>query len=59
MIRTDASKQILDAAYSGQVLHNFYSQELKERVMECIVCFQAFEKTGNPAIPYISSWKKG
>lgn len=42
--------------YSGLILPGQYSSYLKQTVSEYIQTFNAFEKTGNPAIPYISAW---
>ena len=47
-----------DRQYSGRILHEPYSHALKKRVMDCLESFQMFEKTGIPAIPYISAWRK-
>jgi diguanylate cyclase (GGDEF)-like protein len=45
--------------YCGNILYGNYSEELKQRVSNYINCFRNFEKTGNPAIPYISAWLEG
>lgn len=44
--------------YYGKILHGDFSSELKMKITEYIAALQAFEKTGNPAIPYISAWKE-
>lgn len=44
--------------YCGKILHGDFSSELKMKIAEYIAALQTFEKTGNPAIPYISAWKK-
>ena len=47
-----------DASYCGRILTGTYSRILKKRVHDYIRCFEAFEATGVPAIPYISAWKE-
>ena len=47
-----------DASYCGRILTGTYSRNLKKRVHDYIRCFEAFEATGVPAIPYISVWKE-
>lgn len=44
--------------YFGRILHGNYSTIVKDRVSECILIFISFEKTGNPAIPYLAAWEK-
>lgn len=50
--------QIIDRDYCGRILKGNYSMDLKRRVSDYITCYLAFEKTGNPAIPYISAWEE-
>lgn len=50
--------QIIDRDYCGRILKGDYSEGLKRRVSEYIACYRAFEKAGNPAIPYISAWEE-
>jgi C4-dicarboxylate-specific signal transduction histidine kinase len=50
--------QIIDRDYCGRILRGDYSERLKRRVSEYIACYRAFEKAGNPAIPYISAWEE-
>lgn len=44
------------AEYSGRLLHEKYSNEVKERLAELIAAFAAFDTTGVPGIPYITAW---
>ncbi len=44
--------------YCGRILCGTYSDELKNRVREYITYFEALDKIGNPAIPYISAWRQ-
>ncbi len=44
--------------YYGHILNGNYSDRLKCHVAECIRRFKAFDKTGSPAIPYISAWQE-
>ena len=44
--------------YSGCILTGNFSQGLKQRVARCILCYQEAEKSGNPAIQYLSAWKE-
>ncbi|OQW97844.1 MAG: hypothetical protein BWK74_05750 [Desulfobacteraceae bacterium A6] len=44
--------------YSGRILTGNYSIELKKRVEDLLDIYLAFEKTGNPAMPYISAWQE-
>ena len=44
--------------YSGCILTDNFSRELKERVARCIRCYQEAEIIGNPAIQYLSAWKE-
>ena len=46
----------IDREYCGQILTGNFTKELKKRIAECVPRFQAFEKSGNPAITYISAW---
>lgn len=50
---------MLDYDYYGRILYGPYSRPLKKRLLDCIASFVAFEKIGNPAIPYIAAWRKG
>ncbi len=50
---------IINGDYCGQILVGDYSSDLKKHVAAYISCYQAFDKTGNPAISYISAWKEG
>lgn len=51
--------RMTDRPYFGKILNHNYSAALKHRVAECISNFYLFEKTGNPAIPYIAAWREG
>ncbi|RPH48178.1 MAG: hypothetical protein EHM85_17865 [Desulfobacteraceae bacterium] len=42
--------------YSGRILNGNYTAELKKRVEDLLNIYRAFEKTGNPAMPYVSAW---
>ena len=44
--------------YSGRILTGNYSIELKKRVKDLLDIYRAFEKTGNPSMPYISAWQE-
>ena len=44
--------------YYGRILNGAYTQVLKEWLAECIINYESFENTGNPAMPYISAWKE-
>ena len=44
--------------YSGCILTDNFSQRLKKRVARCILCYQEAEKSGNPAMQYLSAWKE-
>ena len=44
--------------YSGRILTGNYSIELKKRVEDLLGIYRAFEKTGNPAMPYVSAWQE-
>lgn len=47
-----------DEEYPGRILlSNTYSDALKQRLAECIKCYQAFENTGSAAMLYIAAWK--
>jgi C4-dicarboxylate-specific signal transduction histidine kinase len=50
--------QVVDKDYCGRILKGNYSVDIKRRVSEYISCYRAFEKAGNPAIPYISAWEE-
>ncbi len=45
-----------DEEYHGRILTGDFSPPLKERVSTCISGFRVFEKTGSPALPYLSAW---
>lgn len=53
---SDLIKQYGLSEYEGRILHEQYGQEVKERVAELIVAFEAFDKTGVPGIAYITAW---
>lgn len=44
--------------YDGRILGGNYSMSLKKRINELLAIYCAFEKTGNPAMPYISAWQE-
>jgi signal transduction histidine kinase len=44
--------------YNGRILTGNYTIELKKRVGDLLDIYRAFEKTGNPAMPYISAWQE-
>jgi len=48
--------KIPESKYCGLILNGNYSDELKNRVADCILRFHAFDQSGSPAIPYISAW---
>ncbi|MDX2497156.1 MAG: hypothetical protein QNL11_04545, partial [Desulfobacterales bacterium] len=48
--------KIPGSKYCGLILNGNYSDELKNRVADCILRFHAFDQSGSPAIPYISAW---
>lgn len=50
--------RILAREYCGLILQGNYSIGLKKQLAEYISSYRAFEKTGNPAILYISAWKE-
>jgi signal transduction histidine kinase len=54
----DTFDQFMDNEYCGRILKGNYGADLKRRVSEYISCYRAFEKAGNPAIPYISAWEE-
>ncbi len=43
-------------ACGGRILSGDFSLALKRRVSDCISGFRLFEKTGSPALPYLSAW---
>ncbi len=43
--------------YAGQILHEEYSNEVKQRLAELVSAFEVFDTTGVPGIPYITAWK--
>lgn len=45
------------ADYAGRILHEEYSNEVKERLAELVAAFEGFDTTGVPGIPYITAWK--
>ena len=51
--------RMMDRPYFGEILSHDYSSTLKQRVIDCITHFYKFERTGNPAIPYIAAWREG
>jgi signal transduction histidine kinase len=51
---SDASDK---ATYQGRILNGDFSPELKDKLEKAIPVFQAFDKEGSPAIPYISAWQ--
>jgi len=42
--------------YTGCILTDNFSQGLKKRVAQCILCYQEAENSGNPAMQYLSAW---
>lgn len=46
----------MEGDYRGRILLGDFSHELKKRVSDCISGFRLFEKTGSPALPYLSAW---
>jgi signal transduction histidine kinase len=44
--------------YSGRILTGDFSLELKDRISSLLRIYAEFEKTGNPAMPYISAWQE-
>ncbi len=48
----------LNKDYHGRILlSGRYSIALRQRLAECITCYQAFENTGSAAMLYIAVWK--
>jgi diguanylate cyclase (GGDEF)-like protein len=45
-------------AYHGRILNREYSQELQERIRDCLASFQAYDNSGSPVIPYIAAWRE-
>ena len=43
--------------YAGRILHEEYSNEIKERLAGLVAAFNGFDTTGVPGIPYITAWK--
>ena len=46
-----------DSSYCGRIINGPYSSQLKNHVRRFIRCFDAYESTGVPSIPYISAWQ--
>lgn len=45
--------------YQGRILNSDkYSNDLKQRLLECIKCYRAFESTGSTAMLYIAAWEE-
>lgn len=44
--------------YSGRILSGDFSSVLRNRIISLIRIYAAFEKTGNPSMPYISAWRE-
>jgi len=57
MTATTAIQRILDEGYGGRVLTGPYSQKLKLRVAALILVHRAFDRSGNPCMPYIAAWE--
>ena len=58
-MRTSSSEDIpFPGDYSGCILTESFSRELKKRVARCIRCYQETENIGNPSIQYLSAWKE-
>jgi len=58
-MRTSSSDDIpFPGDYSGCILAENFSRELKKRVARCIRCYQEAENIGNPSIQYLSAWKE-
>ena len=58
-MRTSSSEDIpFPGNYSGCILEDNFSRELKKRVARCIRCYQETENIGNPSIQYLSAWKE-
>ncbi len=52
------SDTLVDQEYHGSILFsNDYSTSLRQRLAECIKCYQAFENTGSTAMLYIAAWE--
>ena len=56
MTNIGKSNQLSVRNYRGVILNGDFSRELKSRVAACISNLRLFEKTGNPAIAYLSAW---
>lgn len=52
------SDSLAPEEYSGRILTGCYSDKLKMRVADLLNIYRAFEKSGNPAMPYISAWQE-
>ncbi len=48
--------RIVPEDYYGRILTGEYSVELKKHVAGYIDAYRAFERTGNPAVVYMSAW---
>lgn len=46
----------MKSKYFGRILNGQYTDDLKNRLTDCIQKFHAFDECGSPAIPYIAAW---
>ena len=58
MTMHDDFSGVNDRDYCGRILKGNYSTELKNQVAKYIASYRVFDKTGNPAILYITAWEE-
>lgn len=56
MKNRDTFNRVIPEDYYGRILTGDYSVELKKHVAGYIDAYRAFERTGNPAVVYLSAW---
>lgn len=54
-----SSRPALPDPYTGRILCARHSPDLQSRLTRWIQIFQAFDRIGSPAMPYISAWETG
>jgi len=52
----DSFNRVIPKDYYGRILTGDYSVNLKRHVAGYIDAYRAFERTGNPAVVYLSAW---
>jgi C4-dicarboxylate-specific signal transduction histidine kinase len=50
--------RVIPGDYHGRILTGDYSVALKKHVAAYIDAYRAFERTGNPAVVYLSAWRE-